>query len=223
LAATGWSKSRSFDEATEFDRRTLDALRQPLESGQVTLVRSAGLATYPARFQLILAANPCPCARAGRSIEASSCQCTAPQIRAYQARLSGPLLDRIDVRAGLAPITRAILAAGAAGEPTAAVRERVLAARERARSRMRDTPWLTNAEVPGPSLRRRWPVPPGALGPLAIEIERAGSSTRGIDKAMKLAWTIADLAARPAPTSDDVEIARSLRFETAPRRLPRSA
>ncbi len=211
------------DEATEFDRRTLDALRQPLESGQVTLVRSAGLATYPARFQLIMAANPCPCARAGRSIEASACQCTAPQIRAYKARVSGPLLDRIDVRAGLAPISRAILAAGASGEPTAAVRSRVLEARDRARFRMRETPWLTNAEVPGPSLRRRWPVPPDSLGPLAVEIERGGSSTRGIDKAMKLAWTVADLGGRDVPSADDVEMARALRFETAPTRLARSA
>jgi magnesium chelatase family protein len=211
------------DEATEFERRTLDALRQPLEAGRVTLVRSGGVATYPARFQLILAANPCPCARAGRSLEASACQCTAPQIRSYQARISGPLLDRIDMKAGLAPISRAILAAGAAGEPTAAVRARVVAARERARFRLRDTPWLTNAEVPGPSLRRRWPVPQQSLGPLAAEIERGGASTRGIDKAMKLAWTVADLAGRAAPTSDDVEVARSLRFESSPLRLARSA
>lgn len=211
------------DEATEFDRRTLDALRQPLESGRVTLVRSGGVATYPARFQLILAANPCPCARAGRSVEASSCQCTAPQLRSYKSRISGPLLDRIDVKAGLAPISRAILSAGAAGEPTASVRERVLAARERARFRLRSTPWLTNAEIPGPSLRRHWPVPQDSLAPLAAEIERGGASTRGIGKAMKLAWTIADLAGRDAPTRDDVELARSLRFEHAAVRLARSA
>jgi len=211
------------DEATEFDRRTLDSLRQPLESGQVTLVRAAGVATYPARFQLLLAANPCPCARAGRSTEASSCQCTAPQIRAYKNRISGPLLDRVDVRAGLAPISRAILTAGAAGEPTAQVRARVLEARERARFRMRDAPWLTNGEVPGPALRRHWPVPQESLGPLAAEIERRGASTRGIDKAMKLAWTVADLAGRDAPTTDDVEVARSLRFDSAPTRLARSA
>jgi magnesium chelatase family protein len=211
------------DEATEFDRRTLDALRQPLESGHVTLVRAAGVATYPCRFQLILAANPCPCSRAGRSVEASACQCTAPQIRAYKSRISGPLLDRIDVRAGLAPISRAILAADAAGEPSAAVRARVLEARDRARFRMRDTPWLTNAEIPGPSFRRHWPVPAEALGPLAAEIERRGSSTRGITKAMKLAWTVADLAGRDVPISDDVEVARSLRFEGSPNRLARSA
>lgn len=204
------------DEATEFERRALDALRQPLESGAVTISRAAGTATYPARFQLVLAANPCPCARGGRSSDASSCVCTSVQLRAYRNRLSGPLLDRIDLRARLAPISRAVLAAGSAGEPTAAVRERVLQARERSARRLRGTRWTTNAAVPGPALRRRWPVPAEAVRSLASDIDRGQLSTRGVDRVLKVAWTVADLAGHDQPDAEDVRLARSLRLGDTP-------
>jgi magnesium chelatase family protein len=211
------------DEATEFAKRALDALRQPLESGTVTITRSAGVATYPARFQLVLAANPCPCARGGRSTEASSCVCSAPELRAYRNRLSGPLLDRIDVRARLAPISRSILAATAGGEPTAAVRERVAAARERSAHRLRDTCWTTNAAVPGPVLRRRWPLPGAALEALTADLDRGLLSTRGVDRVLKVAWTVADLNGHDPPDAADVDTARALRYGAEPTSLARSA
>jgi magnesium chelatase family protein len=211
------------DEAPEFERRALDALRQPLESGTVTIHRAAGTATYPARFQLVLAANPCPCARGGRSTDAASCRCSAPQLRTYQNRLSGPLLDRIDLRARLAPVSRAVLAAGASGEPTAAVRERVLQARERAARRLAATPWSTNAEVPGPDLRRHWPIPGDALVTLSADLDLQRLSTRGVDRVMKVAWTLADLGGRGVPTREDVERARALRVMGSATELARTA
>jgi magnesium chelatase family protein len=211
------------DEAPEFERRALDALRQPLESGSVTIHRAGGAATYPARFQLVLAANPCPCARGGRSTDAASCRCSATQLRAYRNRLSGPLLDRIDLRARLTPVSRAVLAAGASGEPTAAVRARVLEARARAAARLRGTPWGTNGEVPGPDLRRRWPIPGDALVSLSADLDRQRLSTRGVDRVMKVAWTLADLAGREVPVRDDVEQARALRVVGTGVELARTA
>lgn len=211
------------DEATEFERRTLDALRQPLESGTVTINRVGGMATYPSRFQLILAANPCPCAKGGRSTDPSSCVCSSVQIRAYRNRLSGPLLDRIDLRARLAPISRAILTAGATGEPSASVRERVEAARDRAARRLRGTPWTTNAQVPGPVLRLRFPLPSEALTTLRIDTDRSQLSSRGVERVMKVAWTIADLAGHDLPNLGDVDAARSLRYGAEAAALARSA
>jgi magnesium chelatase family protein len=213
------------DEATEFERRALDALRQPLESGLVTITRAGGAATYPSQFQLVLAANPCPCARGGRATDASSCRCTAVQLKAYRNRMSGPLLDRIDLRARLAPMSRAILDVGASGEPTAVVRERVMAARERATWRLRETRWTTNSQVPGPELRSRWRPPTEALADLQIDIDRGRSSNRGVDRILKVAWTLADLAGRDAPNRDDVARARVLRLtdEHAQSALVRSA
>jgi magnesium chelatase family protein len=211
------------DEATEFERRTLDALRQPLESGTVTINRAGGMATYPSRFQLVLACNPCPCARGGRSTDPSNCVCSSVQIRAYRNRVSGPLLDRIDLRARLAPISRAILNAGAAGEPSAVVRERVEIARDRAVRRLRGTPWATNAQVPGPVLRRRFPLPSDALGSLKLDTDRGQLSSRGVERVMKVAWTIADLAGHDVPDLGDVDAARALRYGNEAAALARSA
>jgi magnesium chelatase family protein len=200
------------DEATEFDRRSLDSLRQPLESGVVTITRAGGAATYPCRFQLVLAANPCPCARGGRATDASNCRCTSSQLRAYKARLSGPLLDRIDLRARLEPISRAILDVDARGESSVAVRDRVAAARARAARRLEGTPWRTNAEVPGPDLRSRWRPPTEALADLRIDLDHGRASNRAVDRILKVAWTLADLGERDAPSRDDVEEARVLRL-----------
>jgi magnesium chelatase family protein len=211
------------DEATEFDRRALDALRQPIESGMVTINRAGGVATYPSRFQLVLAANPCPCAKGGRSTNASNCLCTSVQLRAYRTRMSGPLLDRIDLRARLAPISRAILSAGASGEPSEIVRERVQAARDRTLWRLRGTPWTTNAQVPGPVLRSRWQPPAAALSTLKLDVDRSVLSTRGIDRVLKVAWTLADLAGRDVPELEDVDAARALRYGAEPTVLARSA
>jgi magnesium chelatase family protein len=199
------------DEAPEFNPRVLDALRQPLESGQVVLARAAGVAHYPCRFLLVLAANPCPCAAGGRDLETSDCRCTAPVRRRYAARLSGPLRDRIDLTVELGPVSRAVLVAGSAGESTAAVRDRVLAARDRARRRLEGTPWSTTGEVPGPVLRRRWPLGNDAMQPVRRATARGLLSTRGIDRVLRVSWTLADLAGRDQPGVDEAEEALALR------------
>jgi magnesium chelatase family protein len=211
------------DEATEFERKTLDALRQPLESGTITINRAGGMATYPSRFQLILAANPCPCAKGGRSTDPSNCVCSSVELRAYRNRVSGPLLDRIDLRARLAPISRAILTAGATGEPSAVVRERVEVARDRAGRRLRGTPWTTNAAVPGPILRTHFALPSEALESLRIDTDRGQLSSRGVERVMKVAWTIADLAGHDVPDLGDVDDARSLKYGAEATSLARSA
>lgn len=199
------------DEAPEFAARALDALRQPLESGRVSLARAAGVATYPCRFQLVLAANPCPCSAGGVAPGAGACHCSGAQRTRYLGRLSGPLMDRVDVRVEFDNVSPAVLESGIRGEATDAVRLRVLAARERARQRLVGMPWTTNAEVPGPVVRRRWPVPRQAMRPLYAQLDRGGLSTRGLDRVLKLAWTLADLAALDQPGVDQVLEASALR------------
>jgi magnesium chelatase family protein len=204
------------DEAPEFSNHALDALRQPLEAGPVTITRARGVATYPARFLLLLAANPCPCGRGGTAGDTATCSCSPARKRSYTGRLSGPMDDRIDLRAELLPVSRAVLLAGAAGEPTSAIRARVELARDRAAVRMRGTPWRTNGEIDGPSLRREWPVPAHAMSQLHRDLDRGMLSTRGVDRVLKVAWTVADLAGHDRPDADDVAAARALRFGGQP-------
>ena len=199
------------DEAPEFGAKALDALRQPLESGEVTIARAHGIATYPSRFLLVLAANPCPCAAGGRDPSVSGCICPPGVRLRYQSRLSGPLHDRIDLTVMLSTVSRTVLDEGVTGESTSVVADRVAEARLRARSRYADTPWTTNGEVPGPILRRRWRVPSSALLPVHEAIARHRLSTRGIDRVLKIAWTLADLAGRAVPGHDEIAEALALR------------
>lgn len=202
------------DEAPEFGRHVLDALREPLESGEVMVSRSGGTARYPARFLLVMAANPCPCGRSGDP--SASCTCAPFTRTRYLARLSGPLMDRMDVRVDVGPVDRATLLADRSFvEGSAAVADRVRAARERAAARFTGTPWTTVSEVPGPELRRRWPVPNGAAARLEQFVERGRLSARGVDRLLRVAWTLADLADRDAPGSDDVSAALTLRLAGA--------
>ena len=202
------------DEAPEFRTQALEALRQPLESGEVTLARAAGVATYPARFLLVLAANPCPCSTVAPG-RGAVCICSATQRSRYLQRLSGPLLDRVDLRVVLDNPSRAALAEAGGGEPSELVRGRVLAARLRARARLTGTPWSTMGEVPGPELRRRWPLPAALLRPLYADFDRGGMSQRAVDRTLKVVWTLADLAERDQPCADDVDEARWLRSRAA--------
>jgi magnesium chelatase family protein len=197
------------DEAPEFDRDVLDALRQPLESGSVVIARSGMTARYPARFTLILACNPCPCAR---SVAAGDvCTCSPMVKRRYMARLSGPLLDRVDVKAELLPVSRAeLLCDRQNAEPSAVVAARVAAARLRAAHRLRGSRWQVNAEVPGSELRRRFRPAPGALAPLERSMDRGQISARGVDRIIRMSWTLADLAGAPRPGSDEIGYALAL-------------
>jgi magnesium chelatase family protein len=197
------------DEAPEFDRDVLDALRQPLESGEVVVARSGLTARFPARFTLVLAANPCPCARA--SAGGSNCTCTPLVRRRYLARLSGPLLDRVDVKVELLPVGRAeLLSDRKLAEPSAAVAARVLQARLRAAHRLQGTRWRLNAEVPGSELRRSFRPGPGALVPLERAMDRGQVSARGADRIIRMSWTLADLAGQARPRLDEIGAALGL-------------
>jgi magnesium chelatase family protein len=196
------------DEAPEFGRTVLDSLRQPLESGRITIRRVGGTATYPARFALLLAANPCPCAKDDRR-----CTCTPERRRTYLARLSGPLLDRIDIQVHLPPVTRRdMLAEGGVGEPTSVIAERVLQARARMAQRYAGTPWRTNADVPATALAAQWPLRGPALALLGRAMDHGALTARGFGRVHRLAWTAADLAGAPWPDKDHVNLALGLRL-----------
>ena len=200
------------DEAPEFPPRVMEALRVPLESGRIVLARSESTAVYPANFQLVLAANPCPCGLA--ETPGSECRCAPMVVRRYAARVSGPVLDRIDITQRLRPVKTALLARGVLPtEPSAVVAERVLAARERQLARLAGLGWRTNAEVPGPVLRKQLPVPAG-VDLLTRAIARGQLSARGVDKVLRLAWTIADLAGVPTPQLDHLHAALAMRGGT---------
>jgi magnesium chelatase family protein len=197
------------DEAPEFGRDCLDALRQPLESGEIVLARSGVTARFPARFTLVLAANPCPCAKTAGPAE--GCSCSPTTRRRYLGRLSGPLLDRVDVKIELLPVGRKeLLNDRGLAEPSAVVAERVAAARERTGRRLAGTPWRLNAEVPGSELRRTWAPSAGALRVVEKALERGTISARGVVKVIRVAWTIADLAGRPRPGKAECDQALGL-------------
>jgi len=186
------------DEAPEFATAVLQTLRQPLEHGELVLHRAGGAARYPARFQLVLAANPCPCGRAvGKGLD---CSCRPEQRRRYFGKLSGPLLDRIDLQVELRPAR----AGAPQGEPTDVVARRVVAARAAQADRLGTTPWRTNAEVPGGWLRDRLGPDRALVAELDRAVDRGTLSLRGVDRVLRVAWTVADLAGRAAPSRADV-------------------
>jgi magnesium chelatase family protein len=197
------------DEAPEFSADVLDALRQPLESGEVVLARCGASTRFPARFTLVLAANPCPCASAATA--RTACTCTPLVRRRYLARLSGPLLDRVDVKAEFLPVGRAeLLSDRKFTEPSSVVAQRVAAARQRMARRLRGTGWRLNAEIPGRELRRRYAPAPGALAPLERAMDLGEISARGVDRVIRLAWTIADLGGVARPGAAQVSYALGL-------------
>ena len=198
------------DEAPEFAVNVLDALRQPLESGRVVISRRTFNLELPARFQLIVAANPCPC---GHAMDKNPrCSCTPATRRRYLGRISGPLLDRIDIRLKVGQPSVADLDFGApAGRSSAELREEVCEARARAAVRLRDTKWNTNAEVPGPAMRELFPLPPAAGHELHRLLRAVPGSARGVDRIARLAWTVCDLRGGETPTPEDVARAVELR------------
>jgi len=197
------------DEAPEFARDVLDALRQPLESGEVVVARSGLTARFPARFTLVLAANPCPCAKG--TATGAGCSCTPATKRRYLARLSGPLLDRVDVKVDLLPVGRAeLLSDRHFTESSPVVAARVAAARERAAARLSGTPWRLNAEIPGSELRRSFPPAAGSLAPLERAMDLGQISARGVDRVIRVAWTLADIAGIARPTLGETSYALGL-------------
>lgn len=200
------------DEAPEYQAGVLDGLRQPLEEGEVSVDRSGVSVRFPARFTLVMAANPCPCAAA----KSRECVCP-PSVRVrYLGRISGPLRDRLDLKLTLSPATRAELRYDLeVAESSEVVAARVLEARERALKRMADTPWRCNAEVPGPELRRRYAPPRESMWAADNALAEGSLSARGLDRVLRVAWTLADLGNRDVPAHYDVALALDLWKGTA--------
>jgi magnesium chelatase family protein len=192
------------DELPEFSRQVLEVLREPLESGRITISRAARQADFPARFQLVAAMNPCPCGYAGDP--SGRCRCNEMQVARYRRRISGPLLDRIDLHVDVPPLAEADLASAAPGEGSQAVRTRV----ERARSRQLERQGAANAMLPSGELMGRARVDAGARAMLRQACSRLGLSARGHDRVIKVARTIADLAA--ARDVGATHVGEALRF-----------
>jgi magnesium chelatase family protein len=206
------------DETPEFDKAALQALRTPLERGTVSIARAQQTVTFPARFQLVLAANPCPCGNGwGKGLD---CTCTPVMRRTYFGKLSGPLLDRVDLQVHVQPPGLS-MAGQPTGESSASVATRVGAARAAQSARWSDLAEevvvrsLLNADVPGSVLRGTpWRLPSSATATLDRALETGGLSLRGYDRTLRCAWTIADLFGLQRPGREQVDLALSLRHRS---------
>jgi magnesium chelatase family protein len=200
------------DEFPLFNADIIEALRQPLESGEITIARGEESATFPARMMLVVACNPCPCGDFHPTNRDNRCTCPEVRRRDYRRRLSGPVTDRIDITRHVEPV-----AAHEARdpltrpEPTAVVRERVTAARERQRQRLEGTSWRLNADVPGPVLLQRWALTEPAARILGDRVYDGGLTRRGATRVHRLAWTVADLRGTARPGLDELDVALRLR------------
>jgi magnesium chelatase family protein len=194
------------DEMPEFDRRVLEVLRQPLEEGQVTIARAARTVAFPSRFILIAAMNPCPCGFYGD--DRRPCRCTPTQVHRYRNRLSGPLRDRIDLIVDVPTVPATLLTDSASGEPSAAVRERVLGARARQHERHP----VLNADLRGAALRKHCQLDAQGRALIRQAIDTLGLSARAYHRVLKVARTIADLAAVEAMHADHVAEALQYRL-----------
>jgi magnesium chelatase family protein len=203
------------DEVTEFRRDAIESLRQPLEDGHIVVTRVGGSVVFPARLTLVAAANPCPCGF--RDDPVRTCSCREDQLARYRTKLSGPLLDRIDLRLSVPRLTRHELLGAEPAEASAEVRARVIAARERQLARLSGTGWTCNAHLPGPVARRQAALTDTAERSLGQAVERSALSGRGFDRVLKVARTIADLESSPRIGNGHVLEALSYReaFDTA--------
>ncbi|MEY9889471.1 magnesium chelatase family protein [Catenulispora sp. MAP12-49] len=197
------------DEIAEMQRAVLEALREPLEAGEIVIARASGTVVFPARFLLVAAMNPCPCGRAGTA--GGQCTCTPEARRRYTQKLSGPFLDRIDLRLAIHPVGRAELFGALPGESSSDVRDRVLEARDRAIHRFADRSWTTNAQIPGSALRADYAPAPASLTEIEARYQAGTLTARGYDRLLRVAWTVADLTGRPRPGPDEVATALAFR------------
>ena len=195
------------DELPEFPRAALEALREPLETGHITISRAARRHDFPARFQLVAAMNPCPCGHLGNPLKA--CRCTPDQVSRYQGRLSGPLLDRIDVQVEVPAISPEVLAASPDGEPSEVVAARVQTAQDRQRMRQ----GCLNAALDGSGLDTHANADAAALQFLKTASTRLGWSARGFHRVLRLARTIADLAGVEGVTA--AHVAEAIQYRRA--------
>lgn len=202
------------DELPEFHRDALEVLRQPVEDGAVTVSRASGTVTYPSRFMLVAAMNPCKCGYFGHP--SRPCTCTPSAVERYRQRISGPLLDRIDLHVEVPPVAYGELSGPAAGEPSAAIRGRVLAAREVQRARYQGAGVHCNAQLPSALLRAACPLDRAAETTLKAAFDRLGLSARAYDRVLKVSRTIADLAGRE--TIGAAQVAEALQYRTLDRK-----
>ena len=179
------------DEFAEFSRSSLEVLREPLENGRVTISRAKETISYPARFTLIAAMNPCPCGHLGDPIK--PCTCSPMQVNRYKSRISGPLLDRIDLTVNLNPVKYSDWNKKSEGETSAQIRERVLKAREIQRNRFKNSATTANAFMTAKEIKEFCLLPAGADAILETAMRKFGLSARSLDKILKTARTIADL------------------------------
>jgi len=193
------------DELPEFDRGVLEVLREPLESGHIVISRAARQAEFPARFQLVAAMNPCPCGHLGDP--AARCRCTPDRIAAYRARISGPLLDRIDLHVEVPRVTAAEISSADRGEPTAVVAARVAAARELQHERQA----RANTRLEGASVLEFARADAAAMSLLGAAMQRLALSARAYHRVLRVARTIADLAGSTAVRAEHVAEAVTLR------------
>ena len=210
------------DEFPHFRADVIEAMRQPMESGEVTIARGEESATYPARSLVVLAANPCPCGNFfGNGVTGGACDCTELQRQHYSRKLSGPILDRVDIWMQVRPqgVRRTHPAAGLP-ESSADVRARVTDARKRQARRYRDRPWQLNASVPGSALAQEWPLGPEGQRKIDAELASGRLSRRGLTRVQRLAWTVADCAGVPRPGAPEAEVALVLRSSDPARTLP---
>jgi magnesium chelatase family protein len=197
------------DELTEFRRDAIEGLRQPLEDGRVVITRAVGSVEFPARFTLVAAANPCPCGFDGDGLK--PCVCRTDRVQLYRNKLSGPLLDRIDIRLRIPRLTKQELLGSATGEPSSLARTRVEAARDRQRRRWMDLGVACNAHLPGPVARRVCPMSTAAESLLTKAVETMALTGRGFDRAVKVARTVADLGGAERIGTDHLAEALSYR------------
>ncbi|MCI2147992.1 YifB family Mg chelatase-like AAA ATPase [Bifidobacterium crudilactis] len=195
------------DEAPEFSPRVLQSLREPLETGLVALARSQGTTVYPARFQLLMAANPCPCGFAYGTGE--RCTCASRERRRYWNRLSGPILDRIDIQTEVLDVPCLPADSGSEKDSSESIRATVIAAREQARLRYQEHGWRCNAEATGGWLREH--SSPAVLARVDQALRTSLLSMRGADRALRLAWTLADLHGHDGPETEDIDLGIHLR------------
>jgi magnesium chelatase family protein len=199
------------DEFPLFRADVIDALRQPLESGDISLARAEESTVLPARGMVVLAANPCPCGNYHPSVTVSQCTCRENQRRDYRRKVEGPMVDRIDITRHLTPVQLASSDPLAVRESTAVVRDRVDQARHRQLDRYRGCGWRLNGQVPGPVLSERWPLTDEARALVEDHLWKGHLTGRGVVRVQRLAWTVADLARVERPGLEELDVALRLR------------
>jgi magnesium chelatase family protein len=204
------------DEVALYRAEVLDSLRGPLEEGMVRIARSGGVVTFPCSFSLVAAMNPCPCGLGEE--DPGACRCSAQQLQAYGARLSGLLLDRLDIQVRMSRLGKDELLGAPSGEPSAVVRERVTRARDR-QLRRYGTSLAANGSVPKPILEAHLGLTPDARAFVGEAIDSLSLTGRGLDRSLRVARTIADLESSAEVSSDHVGEAVHLRLAEAPTRV----